>query len=62
MAKKTDLIEQNEKMEASLRISRKFIIVTLIGLGFTPDNLPAQFKEILENIDDALGIKKKETK
>jgi hypothetical protein len=58
-ARKSDLIRENEEMRKSLLIARKFIIITLVGLGFTPDTLPAQFKEILAEMDKAMGIKPK---
>ena len=56
MAKKNDLIKQNEAMRDALNKSRAFIILTLVGIGFSLETCPKQFKALLQEIDNAAGF------
>lgn len=48
--------DQIKEMREALDVSRKFIIITMIGLGFTPETCPATIQEVLNKIDRAAGF------
>lgn len=53
-AKNTD--DRIKEMKEALDLSRRFIIITMIGLGYTPETCPDSIKEVLNKIDRAAGF------